>query len=87
MFEGYSDTKSCTKNTERQRRSSILHSTGILFETYTKVVISQETFLSNEHNRSRFISQRSRRLTENGISVNLASDNADLSVSYSDSYT
>ena len=80
MFDGYSDTKSRTKNTERQGRSSILHSTDILFETYTKVVISQETFLSNKHNRSRFISQGSQRLTKNGISVNLASDNADLSV-------
>ena len=78
VFDGYSDTKSSTRIAERQRRSRIPQCTDILFERHTKVVVSQEKFLSNEHNKSRFISQLSGKLTENGISVKQANDDADL---------
>ena len=50
----------------------------IIFDHHTKVCISQENFLSNEHNKSRFITQLSRKLDENGISVKQANDDADL---------
>lgn len=78
VFDGYSDSKSSTKYAERQRRSRTLQTTDIIFDPNTKVCISQEKFLSNEHNKSRFISQLSRKLDENGISVKQAPDDADL---------
>ena len=78
VFDGYSDSKSSTKYAERQRRSRTFQSTDIIFDRHTKVCISQEKFLSNEHNKSRFISQLSRQLVENGISVKQATDDADL---------
>ena len=54
-----------------------MYRTDILFECHAKVVVGQEKFLSNEHNKTRFISQLSGRLTENDISVKQATDDAD----------
>lgn len=79
VFDGYSNIKSSTKYGERLRRSRLLQNTAhIFFQCYTKVVVSQEEFLSIEQNKWRFISQLSGKLTENGISVKQATDDADL---------
>lgn len=79
VFDGYDDNTNNIKAMEQRRRSSKLPTSHeIRFDGTMSPTMSQEKFLSNVHNKSRFISMLSEKFQENNIFVKQAQDDADV---------
>lgn len=78
VFDGYGNNSSSIKGVERLRRSNKNLCPNILFDQEMSVTVSQETFLSNQNNKTRFIKFLVEYLKRENISVIQADDDADL---------
>jgi len=77
VFDGYTNSDLMIKNQERRRRQNMIKSTDILIQETMDILISQQTFLSNDNNKMRLISILTDKLVESGINVLQAEDDAD----------
>lgn len=79
VFDGYND---CTRNIkaaeQRRRTSATSSSSDILFDEFMTVPTSQQKFLANTHNKSRFISMLKEKFTAENILVKQANNDADV---------
>lgn len=79
VFDSYNDNSKNIKAMEQHRRSTKLPAfMEVLFNALMNVPMSQETFLSNKSNKSRFISMLSKKLEAANINVKQAQDDADV---------
>lgn len=78
VFDGY-DNEFNVKNQERKRRAAKgkLGPEVVILNSQTEATVTQESFLSNEKNKSRFISLLTPYLQAEGISVYQSCDDAD----------
>ncbi|XP_044579087.1 uncharacterized protein LOC123261518 [Cotesia glomerata] len=79
VFDGYDD---CTRNIkaaeQRRRTLATSSSSDILFDELMTVPTSQQKFLTNTHNKSRFISMLKEKFTAENILVKQANNDADV---------
>lgn len=79
VFDGYDD---CTRNIkaaeQRRRTLATSSSSDILFDELMIVPTSQQKFLTNTHNKSRFISMLKEKFTAENILVKQANNDADV---------
>lgn len=79
VFDGYAD---CTKNikaAEQRRRATTTSSpSDVIFDEFITVTTSQQKFLANIHNKSRFISMLKEKFTSENIFVKQADNDADV---------
>lgn len=87
VFDRYTNSDIIIKSLERRRRQNSTKSTEILKEETMDVIVSQESFLSNDKNKLRLISMLKEKLVESNISVLQAEDDADTNCLYSNSKT
>ena len=77
MFDGYSDNPS-TKDCAHMRRSGGTIGVTVHFTSSTTLHTKKEEFLSNKHNKHRFIALLSQRLEQAGCEIHQATGNADV---------
>lgn len=79
VFDGYTDcTKSIKVAEQRRRTTTTSSSSDILFDQFMTVPTSQQKFLANTHNKSRFILMLKERFTTENIFVKQADNDADV---------
>lgn len=79
IFDGYTDYKNNIKGAEQNRRNTkISPCSDVLFDQFMTVPTNQQQFLANTHNKSRFISMLSEKLTTANIFVKQANNIADV---------
>ena len=69
VFDGYGDSTKKTSAEQRRRTTKTSSSSYIIFDQFMKVPASQQQFLPNIHNKSRFISILSDKLITKNIAV------------------
>ena len=75
MFDGYESPS--TKDEEHIRRAAKLSSADVMVDVQTQASISQTDFLSNNSNKTRFISLLTNYLVAGGCCVHQAAADAD----------
>ena len=78
VFDGYTYNSTSTKAVKRTRRSNKNSSPNIYFDEEMAVTVSQESFLSNQCNKTCFIEYLTTFLKKEKILVKQAPDDADL---------
>ena len=76
VFDGYGNNQ-CTKGVERKRRAKKAQSADICFNDEMLTTVSQNQFLSNVKNKSRFIDGLIKKLRDSGITVHQSKGDAD----------
>ena len=71
MFDGYNDNPS-TKDCAHIRRSGVTIGVTVHFNSSIALQAKKEEFLSNKHNKQRFIALLSQRLEEAGCDIHQA---------------
>jgi len=79
VFDGYNDYRKITIAVEQNRQTTKINSScDIIFDRFMTVPTNQQQFLANTHNKSRFISILSEKLTTANIFVKQANNDADV---------
>ncbi|KAF0711628.1 Uncharacterized protein FWK35_00035130 [Aphis craccivora] len=79
VFDGFNDYRKITIAVEQNRQTTKINSScDIIFDRFMTVPTNQQQFLANTHNKSRFISILSEKLTTANIFVKQANNDADV---------
>ncbi|KAJ8889207.1 hypothetical protein PR048_008705 [Dryococelus australis] len=78
VFDGYTNSPNSTKATEQEQWYRMKKLSDINIDLNTEIIVKQDHFLSNEHNKSRLITLLKSQLNESGIDSRQAPGVADL---------